>query len=156
MKKLLNIIDKAEEILISIMMVIITVITFGNVVSRKFLHMSWAFTEEITVNLLVWIVFLGASVAAKYNAHLGLSILVDILPKRISKILSLISIIAVIIFLGILCYEGINTVKVQIGLKQMTPALGWPQWLFSLSVPAGSFIILIRFIQIGIDLIKKK
>ena len=156
MKKLLNIIDKAEEILISVMMVIITIITFGNVVSRKFLHMSWAFTEEITVNLLVWIVFLGASIAAKYNAHLGLSILVDTLPKRISKILSIIAIIAVIIFFSILCYEGVNTVKAQIGLKQMTPALGWPQWLFSLSVPVGSFIILIRFIQIGVDLIKKK
>jgi len=150
-KKSKNILSSFEEILVSIMMVIIISITFGNVISRKFLMLSWAFTEEITVNLLVWIVFLGASIAAKRQAHIGLTLLTDAFPQKIQKVVETIVILIVVVFFSIVFYQGVMSVIVQAELKQMTAALGWPQWMFSLSVPVGSLLLIIRFVGVYLD-----
>ncbi len=152
-KKILN---NLEEYIIGISLLIMTTIAFANVVSRKVLHASWAFTEEITTNLFILSSLLGAAVAAKRGSHLGLSVLTDFIPRKYQKYVTLFSVICAVVLFILLFRYGIVMIQSQIKYGQTTPALGWPEWVFGLSVPIGAFFLIVRFIQLGITEFMKK
>ena len=66
MRKLL---DHFEEYILSVSLIIMTFITFANVLARKVFSASWAFTEEITTVLFILSSLIGAAVAAKKVQH---------------------------------------------------------------------------------------
>lgn len=143
--------DHFEEYILSVSLLGMTVITFANVLARKVFQASWAFTEEITTALFILSSLLGAAVAAKKGAHMGLSVLTDLLPKKLQKYVVLITVIASIIFCGFLIKYGFDMVITEFKTGQTTPALGWPEWIFGITVPIGGIFIAIRFIQSGIN-----
>lgn len=143
----MKLLDSLEELLIVISLVVMVAINFGNVLSRYFIHASWAFSEELMVILFVYNSFLGASVAFKRGAHLGFTVLTDIFPPDIKK--------RVIWFTGsvttglllLLTWYGIEMVKSQVMFDQRTPALGLPEWVAGVSIPFGSLLIIVRVVQ---------
>lgn len=153
MKKFFN---HFEEYIMAGALFIMTFITVINVMSRKFLHLSMSFLEEITTMMFILISLLGTAVAAKRGAHLGLSILTDLLPKKFHKYLIAFSTICAAFFSYFLVRYGIDMVISELKSGQTTPSLGWPEWIFGLIVPIGGVMIFIRFIQYGIDSIKTK
>src|SRR5438552_17335021 len=67
------------------------VLVFTNVVLRYLFNSGIATSEELSRWLLVWLTFLGAVVAMREHAHLGVDSLVRMLPaygKRICFIVS--------------------------------------------------------------------
>lgn len=150
LKKLENL----EIWIIAISMLLMTVITFSNVISRYVLHQSWSFTEEITTNLFVWVTFLGASVATKRKGHLGLSILTDYLPPVLKKAAIAFTVLCSVVLFSILFKYGVDMVKSQSITGQTSPALGWPEWIFGISVPVGALILIFRFLELGYQELK--
>lgn len=144
MKKFLS---RIEEYICAVSLLIMLVIAFANVISRKFLGASWSFTEEITTNLFILSSMLGAAVAAKRGAHMGLSALTDLLPKKYQKYVVLFTTIIAVIFSIVLIYQGFQVVKFEMKMKQTSPALGWPEWIFGTFVPIGGVFLLIRFVE---------
>ena len=71
---MMKILDKIEEYLCICCLVVMTALVFANVFSRYVLHASFSFSEEITTNLFVLLSMMGTAIAAKRQAHLGLSI----------------------------------------------------------------------------------
>lgn len=153
MKKFLN---NIEEYLVASSLFIMLVIAFANVLSRKVFHASWAFTEEITTNLFILSSLLGAAIAAKRGSHLGLSIFTDFIPKKYQKYVHLFTVVCAVIFCGFLLKEGFVVAMNEKAHNQLTPALGWPQWIFGMTIPIGAFFILVRFVQYGILNFRKK
>lgn len=147
MKKFLN---NIEEYIVAGSLFTMTCIAFANVLSRKIFHASWAFTEEITTNLFILSSLLGAAIAAKRGAHLGLSIFTDFIPKKYQKYIHLFTVICAVVFCGFLFKEGLAVALNEKAHNQLTPALGWPQWIFGMTIPIGAFFILVRYIQYGI------
>jgi C4-dicarboxylate transporter DctQ subunit len=149
-------IDHFEEYILSASLLIMTFITFSNVLARKVFSASWAFTEEIVTALFILSSLLGAAVAAKKGAHMGLSVLTDFLPKKLQKYVAAFTVIAAIVFCGFLIKYGFTMVASEIRMGQTTPALGWPEWIFGMAVPIGGIFILIRFIQFGVNAFKEQ
>jgi TRAP-type C4-dicarboxylate transport system permease small subunit len=58
------------------------VLVFSNVVLRYVFNSGIATSEELSRWLLVWLTFLGAIVAMRQHAHLGVDTLVRALPPR--------------------------------------------------------------------------
>ncbi len=147
MKKFL---DNIEEYISVIGLAVMLTITFVNVLSRKFLGMSWSFTEEITTNMFILITLLGAAIATKKSSHLGLTLLQDRLPQKYRKYFLTISTIIGVFFSATLLIYGVVMVMTEMDSGQLTPALGWPEWMFGSFVPIGAVFILIRTVQAGI------
>lgn len=139
-----------EEYICAASLFIMLIITFANVISRKFLGASWSFAEEITTNLFILASMLGAAIAAKRGAHMGLSALTDLMPKKFQKYIALITTLVATVFCIFLLYQGFGVVVYEMETGQTTPALGWPEWIFGTFVPIGGVFLLIRFIQAGI------
>lgn len=145
-----KILGNIEEYVSVVGLIIMTTIAFMNVISRKLLGMSWSFTEEITTNVFILISLLGAAIAVKRGSHLGLTILLEKIPKSFRKYFIIISTITEIFFSVMLLIFGIEMVMSELASGQTTPALGWPEWIFGSFVPLGAAFILIRVIEAGI------
>ncbi|WP_240689252.1 TRAP transporter small permease [Ammoniphilus sp. YIM 78166] len=145
MSKLL---EKIEFSILALSLAVMCIVAFVNVISRYFLSHSLAFTEEITINLFVVVTFMGAAVGIHRKGHLGFNLLFENAGRKMQMVLLLfIGLITSFVFVS-LTYYGVDMVLFQKQLNQMTPALGWPQWIFSLGLPLGSLFCLVRTLQV--------
>ena len=91
MARLIDLYCRAIKGVIALCLVVMVVLVFGNVVLRYVFNSGIATSEELSRWLMVWLTFLGAIVALREHAHLGVDTLVRALPplgKRICFVLS--------------------------------------------------------------------
>ena len=86
-----SLIDRLEENLISILLGVMTLVTFANVVARKAFNSNILWGLELTVFLFGWLVLLGASYAVKKGSHLGVDAIINLLSKPARRVLALIA-----------------------------------------------------------------
>ena len=86
-----KILDYIEESLVCVCLVVMTALTFVNVVARYVFSASLSFSEEITTYLFVLLSLLGSAIAAKRGAHLGLTIISDRVGTKAGRVLGIIS-----------------------------------------------------------------
>ncbi|MEI6759909.1 MAG: TRAP transporter small permease [Betaproteobacteria bacterium] len=86
MKTLTDLFFKLAEILLVTMLAVMVVMVFGNVVLRYGFNSGIISSEELSRYLFIWITFLGAIVAMRENAHLGLDTVVRLLPRAGKKL----------------------------------------------------------------------
>ncbi len=151
-----KIFDRIEEVVSIGCLVIMTVLTFANVVARHVFSASFSFSEEITTYLFVLLSLMGTAVATKRRAHLGLSIITDVVSFKVRKVLGIISYIIAVIFTGSIFYYGIKMVMNQRMLGQITAGMQWPEWIFGSFVPIGAFFAVVRFLQALVEEIKSE
>ena len=149
-----RILDRLEETLACIVFMIMLALTFVNVVFRNF-SASISFTEEITTSLFVLLCMLGTSIAARDHAHLGLSALTELMPKRTARLLAVIGNLLGVVMSVILLVTGISMVKLQYETKVISIALQLPQWIYGAFLPLGALLMTIRFAQAARDDWKK-
>ena len=81
MKTLTDLLFKLAEMLLVTMLALMVIMVFGNVVLRYGFNSGIISSEELSRYLFIWITFLGAIVAMRENAHLGLDTVVWLLPS---------------------------------------------------------------------------
>lgn len=85
MTRVVDVFCKAFEYLIGLMLGLMVLLVFGNVVLRYGFNSGIAESEELSRWLFIWITFLGATVALRERAHLGVDMLVSRLPTALKK-----------------------------------------------------------------------
>lgn len=150
----MHILDKIEEIVAIVCMIVMTVLTFANVVARYVFSASFSFSEEITTYLFVLLSLIGTAIAAKRKAHLGLTILTDVVDPKVRKVMHIIGYLFAVAFSGAIFYYGILMVISQKQLGQVTANMQWPEWVFGSFVPIGAFFVVVRFVQALIEEVK--
>ncbi|NLL36717.1 MAG: TRAP transporter small permease [Fretibacterium sp.] len=139
--------DHLEEILGAFILMVMAVITFANVLTRYLITYPLAFTEEITINMFVWIVLLGTAIAFRQNAHLAMSFFYDLMPRPIKKFFFLISTLMSLTFFALLIWLGSIQIWDEYSLGVTSPSLAIPAWLYSIAVPVFSALIIFRILQ---------
>jgi TRAP-type C4-dicarboxylate transport system permease small subunit len=82
MAKLLDLYCRVLKAAVALCLAAMVVLVFSNVVLRYAFNSGIATSEELSRWLLVWLTFLGAIVALRQHAHLGVDTLVRALPPR--------------------------------------------------------------------------
>ncbi|MBX2856940.1 MAG: TRAP transporter small permease [Rhodobacteraceae bacterium] len=93
-----GVLDSFEETLIAALLGAMTLITFANVIARYVFNANILWALEATVFLFAWMVLLGASYAVKIVAHLGVDVVVVMLPKSVQKLLGLVAVTCCLIY----------------------------------------------------------
>jgi TRAP-type C4-dicarboxylate transport system permease small subunit len=91
MAKALDLYCRLLKAVIVACLAVMVVLVFGNVVLRYAFNSGITVSEELSRWLLVWLTFLGAIVALREHAHLGVDTLIKALPpagKRSCFVLS--------------------------------------------------------------------
>ena len=89
MKKILDILDKIEVAVASLVLLVLICVTFFGVPMRYIFNNPFTWEEELQLACMVWITFLAAPAAFRTKSHVAIEILVDALPKSLRKIVEL-------------------------------------------------------------------
>lgn len=76
---------KAEVAFIMVAMGIMSIVTFGAVVSRFSFHYPLPWSEELVRYLFAWTTMVGSSIAVRARAHIGINVFTDRLPRKLKK-----------------------------------------------------------------------
>jgi C4-dicarboxylate transporter, DctQ subunit len=140
--------DRAEAVFIGAALAFASLLLFVNVVLRYvFLRpISWA--EEVSLYLMVWIVFIGGSMAVRTRGHMAIDLLpLALTPRNRQRLSVFVALLALVFFAVFFWYSGQHVLRVQ-GIGQTTPVMGAPMWLAYLAMPVGSALMGLRTLQV--------
>ena len=150
-KKIMNGLAFVEKLVLVLSTILIVVLTVGNVLSRKILHQSWSFTEELVVAVFVLITLLAAALAARDGELVNLSLLPDRLSEKARRILLVVNTAFSVAFTAVLFKYGMDKVLTQLANGKRTFVLNWPEWIFWSFVPIGAGCMILHFIEFCLD-----
>jgi len=127
-------------------MALICLITFANVVVRYFTDESFAFTEELSVFLLVVLAFVGASAAFAKNTHIRVTFFVERLPMRAAFWAEVAVVVTGLALFALISGYGARLVLDDLRFETTSPGIGVPQWLYSVWLPVLSAVIVLRLL----------
>jgi len=146
----LKILDGIENVILVISMLAMLLITFANVVVRNFTTFSFAFTEELVPPLFILVTLVGAGAVARRGGHLGFSLLIDKLNPKVRLVAVLITAGICIVFSVLIARHGFDLVSTQLQRNMTTPAMRWPQWIFTSFVPIGGALMAVEFFNFAV------
>jgi TRAP-type C4-dicarboxylate transport system permease small subunit len=109
---MLRFFDKLLAFVTASAMAAIVLIVFVNVALRYIVNTGLTWSEEIAVNLFVWVIFLGAILAGLEGLHIKVDLLTKKLPKKMQKVFLVIASMCVLFAMGVLIVGGVDVVKV--------------------------------------------
>ena len=142
--KIMKFVTWVENIVLAVSMLLVLILTFGNVIARKVFNHSWGFTEEIVVAVFVLISLLASGVAAKDGGLINLGLITDNVGPWTKKVLHVISTIICVAYSLILTYEGIGRIKAD---HTFSPILHIPKGIFWGFVVVGGISLTLHFIE---------
>ena len=146
--------NKLEEIIASCLLITTSLIVFMQVVLRYGFGFTLAWIEESARYMIVWFVFLGASIGVREQAHPAMDTLLQIAPKPIKRILRIVITIICMAFCVIIIKSGANAVISTYNLGSTSPAMRMPLFIPYIAVPVGLGLMFIRYASQLKDLVK--
>lgn len=73
-------------------------------IAARALHYPLIWTTELAVNLMVWLAFIGASLAIATKNHMTMGLLPETLPPRLAQVVTLLSDLLVLAFLAVMAW----------------------------------------------------
>lgn len=155
-KKIMSGVAELEKIVLSVILVFVTLITFTNVVVRKLSDSQFAWTEELVINLFVLLIMLGCGLCAREGSLISLSLIFDRLKVGGKKAFAAIITVANTAFWLILLKTGIDKVASQMASGKHTSSLNWPEWVFTIFLPIGAVFLVLHTIEFCVDVMANK
>ena len=173
---LLKLIDRLEELIISVLIAAATLIIFVAVLHRYAsgwaipgvqdwllsLNLSWA--QELCIILFVWMAKFGAAYGVRTGIHVGVDVLINKLKDRPRAVFVQLGLFCGVLFTGLIAYfgaafvwengmayEALTWLGRDVGDHfegPITPDLEWPTWMVYSAVPLGSALMCFRFLQV--------
>lgn len=127
--------------LCNVAFVIMTVLIALLVFTRNFMGFSFAWTEELTRAMMVWIALLGASVLSLKNDHIGLESPARKIGPRFALVVEIICRVLILGFLALLLQQAWFVTQSR-GVTRL-PVLGVSMFWVYLAIPVGSVLLIL-------------
>ena len=141
-----------EQWITGIVMGLIALITLANVLVRYFTDRSFAATEEISVALLMALAFVGSATAFAHDRHIRVTFFVERLGGRPRQVFELGARLLTVGLFAFLVWYGGSMTWDQYRFEETSPALGVPQWWYTIWLPLLSAAIVLR---VGVPLLRR-
>ncbi len=149
-------INKAEESFLSLLLIAMTLLVFSEVILRFGFNTGINWSQEVTLYIMAWFVLFGASYGVKVGAHIGVDSFVKLFPQKIRRIMGMISVTICIAYCIIFMIGAWNYLaKLKLISLEMED-LEIQRWLSESIIFIGFLLLIFRFIQLLINIIKGK
>ena len=133
---------RADYWIAAVLLMSMALIAFVNILSRYFIHFSIGATEEITLNLFVWMTVVGTGIAFERGAQLGMVTFFNLFPLRMRKSLVVFSALLGAGLFILVCGYMVQAIFDEVTLFHATSAaLGIPVWIYYAGVPLFSVFV---------------
>ena len=152
MKKILDILDKIEVAVASLVLLVLICVTFFGVLMRYIFNNPFTWEDRPPVSYylkvcMVWITFLAAPAAFRTKSHVAIEILVDALPKSLRKIVELLIPVVVYAVLIYFFFRSQNYIAVMLRTSRKTPILMIPYSTIYAIAPVSIVLMLISYTE---------
>ena len=138
-----TILTNLDAIITAVTLSICVVLVNANVIMRYFFNSPIRWAEEVVTSLFVWTVFIGSAYAYRKHSHLGVDILVNLMPPKMKAVVkSVMSVVELLVLTMLtwisseyvyhLIYNRAGKLKIV-----MTDMLRIPKWWTAIAVPIG-------------------
>jgi len=128
-------------------MALVCLITLANVVVRYLTDISFAFTEELSVFLLVFLTFIGSAKAFLDGNQVAVTYFTDRAGRAWRRRWLLFALAMSALMLALLAWFGARMAWDDFDLEVTSPGLGWPQWIYTVWLPLLALLVLARIAQ---------
>lgn len=139
-----NLVNRIDDVIATVALIGILAITIVNVFCRFILNEPFAWAEEVSIGLFVWLVFIGISSAMKREGHIGVDYFVEKLPRPL-KIVAIVVRAAAIYFVLIFMFVYLGYDLMAQASSKLTPVLGISYQWIDLAVPLGGILTAYHF-----------
>lgn len=146
--------NRITERLLAILGLSMALLVAAQVFFRYVLNHSLFWSEELSRYMLVWLTFLGATVAYYRGLHPGVDVLTSRLPQRGKRLTQhVVSLISTALF-GTMIVSG--TQFAWFVRMQVSPALDLPKWIVMMIIPASGAILLLYVLMFTLKTLKSE
>ena len=135
-----------EDWLTVIIMALLALITFANVLVRYFTNASFAWTEEVSVFLMIVLAMVAGSAAVARNRHIRIEYFADSGPEARQRALAKFGAAMVALLFGLLAVLSARVLWDDVQYGETSPGIGVPQWWYTMWLPILSVAIMLRAI----------
>lgn len=126
-----------------LMMVAMLLLVFTNVVLRYVFNSGIYWSEEISLVLEVWFIFLSLGLGVKQRLHISINLVKrESMPDWLNRALDLFADIVFIIVGAIMLIYGIRLT--QFTMRSIMPATKWPAGILYLVLPLSGFVVIVE------------
>jgi TRAP-type transport system small permease protein len=145
-----------ERAVLAALMAVLCLITMANVVVRYFTNASFAFTEEISVSLMVVMTLLGAATAFHRGKHISVMFVCERLSATWQRRLAAFGFAASAVMFALVAWYGARMAWDDYRYDVTSPALGIPQWLYTVWLPVLAVAIVARVSVLGVRRLRRE
>lgn len=130
-----------EDWLTVIVMALLALITFANVLVRYFTSQSFAWTEEISIFLMIVLALVAGSAAVARNRQIRIEYFADNGPEWRQRALARFGALTVFLLFVIIAVLSARVVYDDIKFGETSPGIGVPIWWYTIWMPVMSIAI---------------
>ena len=141
LNKLSDIVNFLVEHVVAILMGLMTVVVFLQVVFRL-ISGSLPWSEELARYMMIFMVYLGASVGVKKKNHIAIEFVANQLPGKGRTVVDIISALLMLAVFVVIIHFGMNVVRVT--MMQKSPVLRVKMGYMYFSVVLGGILMCLQ------------
>jgi TRAP-type C4-dicarboxylate transport system permease small subunit len=111
------------------------------------INLTWA--QELCIYLFIWMAKFGAAYGVRQGIHVGVDVLINQIGEKARKPVIVFALLSGALFTFTIGTFGSVFVYNMAGTDQTSPDLELPMWLVYLAIPAGSYLMCFRFLQVA-------
>jgi C4-dicarboxylate transporter DctQ subunit len=145
---IIRLINQAEEAIISLLLVSMTLLVFADVVMRFGFNTGLMWSEELTLLMSAWFVLFGVSYGLKVGAHIGVDALVRLFNPLGQRIMTAIAALLSLAYCSLFIYGSwvyLEKMK-MIGIELEDMPI--PTWIAHSILMIGFILLSLRLLQI--------
>lgn len=144
----MKILDRLEELIITVMLAAMTLLSFTQVVLRYVFNSGFTWALELVTVFFAVMIFVGISYGVRVGAHIGVDALVKRLAPAGQRAVSILVVLLCLVYAGMVIYGSwvyVSKMK-QIGVEMED--LSVPMWLVRSILPVGYVLLALRLLQV--------
>ena len=141
MKKLLNIILGTVKWVVIFLISTMTIILFIAVSSRYLFGRSFYWIDAYCRYALIWIAFLGSAIVLRRREHIGVDVVINLLPKILRKWIIKADIFLILVFSFAMFIQGIKLYKIT--ERQVIPDLNIKMSNIYVIIPISAVLLVL-------------
>ena len=133
-------------------MITMTVVTFAQVIKRYVLNSAFYWSEQMVILSMLWLAFLGSTIAISRNQHTRIDFFINLFPPKIKGFIEVIDDILCAFIAGILAYTSLDVLEVTKG--QISVELGISRGIYIYAVIIGGILMVLFFLVSAVNRFK--
>jgi C4-dicarboxylate transporter DctQ subunit len=143
-ERLDEIIGRMEQLLLVILLSLMIILAFSQIVLRNFFSTGLSWGEPLVRYLVLWVGFIGASIATKEGRQISIDVLSSWGPGSWSSVIQVVTSLFSSFICGLLTFAALKFIRNEAQIGGIT-FLGIPTWMPQLIIPVAFGLMALRF-----------